>query len=262
VGGEPPAGGEPAPTGVDAATLLPKLGEASTAFETKQTEAIQQEVFGELRTEFTKYFDALDQHPRTLVGQRVPSATGQGEEVLKDSQDARDWQEAIKQQLAQIAATRVDQKKEDMRQVFETVHSSIELFQNNLDLYPGTKQFDRELADAFVAAAEPYALKSNGKLIGYSVPVQPLVNALRAQFVATRAVKAAAPAAGAPAAPAATSTPTAQQQRAAEQPRTTLGTFAGPQAGIHSQAGQSATGEDDVAAGVLGAFLRQNGVTL
>jgi hypothetical protein len=75
-------------------------------------------------------------------------------------------------------------------------------------------------------------------------------------------VKAAAPAAGAPAAPAATSTPTAQQQRAAEQPRTTLGTFAGPQAGIHSQAGQSATGEDDVAAGVLGAFLRQNGVTL
>jgi hypothetical protein len=247
VGGEPPAGGEPAPTGVDAATLLPKLGEASTAFETKQTEAIQQEVFGELRTEFTKYFDALDQHPRTLVGQRVPSATGQGEEVLKDSQDARDWQEAIKQQLAQIAATRVDQKKEDMRQVFETVHSSIELFQNNLDLYPGTKQFDRELADAFVAAAEPYALKSNGK---------------RAQFVATRAVKAAAPAAGAPAAPAATGTPTAQQQRAAEQPRTTLGTFAGPQAGIHSQAGQSATGEDDVAAGVLGAFLRQNGVTL
>jgi hypothetical protein len=257
VGGEPAAGGDPAPTGVDATALLPKFGEAATAFETRQTEAIQQEVFGELRTEHERYFKALEQHPRALVGQRVPSATGQGEEVLKDSQDAKDWQDAIKQLLSQEAASRIDQKREDMRQVFETVHASIDLFQNNVDLIPNTKQFDRELADAFASAAKDYELRSNGKLVGYSVPVQPLINALRASLVATRAAKATAPAA--PAAPAA---PTPQQQRAAEQPRTVTGQFDAPQAGIHSQAGQSAAPGEDTGQGVLDAFLRQNGVVL
>lgn len=227
----------------------------ATAFETKQTEIIERKAFESLQTEYPKHFEALKKHPRLLIGQEVPSTTGPGMERLKDSQDAADWQAAMKQILVDEVASRVEAEKDSMRDVFTTVHSSIELFQNNTDLIPGAKQFDRELADAFVAAVKDYELRTNGKLIGYSVPVQPIVNAIRAQLVARRAITTAAPAAPA-------AQPTAQQQRAAEQARTPTGQFDGPQAGIRSQAGASANAEEDVAAGVLGAFMRQNGITL
>ncbi len=226
----------------------------ATTFETKQGELLERQAFESLQTEYPKHFDALRMHPRNLVGKEVPSTKGPGMEVLRDSADAADWQAAMKQILIDEVASRVETQKDTLRDVFSTVHSSISLFQNNTDLIPGTKQFDRELADAFVAAAKDYELKTNGKLIGYSVPVQPIVNAIRAQLAAQRAAKAAAPA------PA--SAPTAQQQRAAEQARTPQGQFDGPQAGIRSQAGASAEPGSDEAAGVLGAFLRQNGVTL
>lgn len=224
-----------------------------TSFETNQTELFTQKAFTDLRTEYPKHFEALTVHPRTLVGKEVPSTTGPGMERLRDSQDAADWQGAMKQILTDEAMGRVETQKDSLREVFATVHSSIDLFQNNTDLIPGTKQFDRELADAFVLAAKDYELKTNGKLIGYSVPVQPIINAIRSQLGARRAP--VAPAAPAP-------VQTAQQQRAAEQARTQSGQFDGPQAGIHSQAGQSGADGSDDAAGVMAAFYRQNGMVI
>lgn len=175
-----------------------------------------------MRTEYPKYFEALDKHPRLLVGQTVPSATGEGDEVLRDSQDAKEWQEAVKQQLVTEVHDRAQRLLEDNSDFLTTIHASIELFQNNNDLVPGTKEFDRELADRFVALAKPYELRVEEKLQGYSIPVQPIIDSLRSALKAERAAKpaAAAPAAAAPAKPAG----------------------AAPQAGITSKAGTS--GED------------------
>lgn len=183
----------------------------------------------------------------------MPSPTGGPDEVLRDAQDARDWQDAIKHVLVAEVNSRVEKRADEVRHVFETVHESIDLFRNNPDLTPGTKQFDRELADKFVAFVSDYAIKSNGKTIGFSVPVQPIINRLRAELAASRA--AASAQATQPAAPA---QPTPRQQQAAQQPRTPTGQFDSPQAGITSKAVQSAEGDDD-ARGVLAAFASQNG---
>lgn len=225
------------------------------AFEARQTERLEQEAFGALQTELPDHFAAVRKHPRLLVGTEVPALSGNGKERIRDSADAADWQEAMKAQLLAEVGSRVEKNKDELRDVFATVHSSIDLFQKNLDLIPGTKQFDKDLAEAVVVAAKDYELRAGGKLIGWSVPVQPIVNALRGQQAAARATAAAA----ATAAPPVAAAPTPQQQRAAEQPRTPAGTFDGPQAGIQSSAGSSAAGGNDDAAGVLAAFLRQNG---
>lgn len=201
-----------------------------------------------MKEEYSNYFDALNKHPRQLVGQEVPSLTGPGKERLRDSDDAKDWQDAVKTLLANEAASRVETQRTEMSEVFTTVHSSIEMFTKNPDLIPGTKGFNKELADAFASAVGDYQLKSGGKLIGYSVPVQPIINALRS-----------AQAKAAPAAPAPAPQATAQQLRAQEQARTPTGQWDGPQAGIRSSAGTSAGAENDDAAGLLSAFARQNG---
>lgn len=205
-----------------------------------------------MRTDFPKYFEAIGKHPRLLVGTQVPSIKGDGQmETLRDSSDAADWQAAVKQLLVDEVNSRASQAQDQLRDVFSTVHSSIDLFRNNADLIPGTKQFDAELANAFATAAKDYELRSNGKLVGYSVPVQPIINAIRAQQAATRGAAAAAPPA-----------PSAQQQRVADQSRSADGRFDAPQAGLTSRAGQSSAEGDDLASGVLGAFYRQNGVVL
>lgn len=66
------------------------------------------------------------------------------------------------------------------------IHGSIELFQNNPDLVPGTRQFDAQLAADFVRVAKPYEVRTDGKLQGYSIPVQGLVDQLRRQVTAAR----------------------------------------------------------------------------
>lgn len=228
----------------------------ATGFEARQTAALERDALAAVQQEYSKYFDALRQHPRMLVGTEVPSLTGPGTEKLRDSADAKEWQDAVKQILVSEAASRVERQREELSTVYATVHSSIDMFRNNLDLIPGTKQFDKELADAFAKAASDYELRSDGKLVGYSVPVQPIINAIRSQLAASRGGAAATAAA------AAAAQPSAAQQRAAEQPRTATGQFDGPQAGLSSKAGQSSAGEDDIAAGVLSSFFRQNGLTL
>lgn len=99
----------------------------------------------------------------------------------------------------------------------ETIHASVALFQKNPDLIPGTKGFNRDLADRFAAMAQPYEVRVDGKLQGYSIPVQPIIDNLRKQSQP-------------PAAAAATPAPTPQPDP--------------PQAGIASKAGSSTEKED------------------
>jgi hypothetical protein len=193
-----------------------------------------------VQTEHAPYFEALEQHPRSLVGEQVPRINGEGMETLRDSTDAKEWQEQVKQILVEEVRDRATRALEENSGFLDTIHSSIELFQNNTDLIPGTKDFDVELANRFATMATPYELRVEDKLQGYSIPVQPLIEQLRAQLVAERARSADTPrsadaggaAAAAPAAGAQASPPAAP---AAPDP---------PQAGIPSKAGNSSETED------------------
>lgn len=172
----------------------------------------------------------------------MPAIGKEGSEILRDAQDAKDWQEAVKSELVAEINSRVSKQMDESRELLTTVHSSIELFQNNADLVPGTKGFDADLANRFVALATPYELRVEGKLRGYSIPVQPIIDQLRSQIAAERAKApaAVAPVAGATqsagAAGAAASTPAA--------PAAAPQASDAPQAGIESKAGNSSSSED------------------
>lgn len=190
-----------------------------------------------MQDEYPKYFETLERHPFALVGQTVPAIGREGTMVLNSTQDARDWQEAVKGLLAEEVRDRASRQLDENRQVLNTLHSSVELFQRNGDLMPGTNGFDKELADAFAAAVKPYELRVDGKLHGYTVPTQPIIDALRAQLQVTRAANPQTAAPAAPAAPA--STPGAPASAAGGVTHADQ-----PQAGITSKAGQSSERED------------------
>lgn len=165
-----------------------------------------------------------------LVGTQVPALNGKdGDmETLRDANDAREWQEAVKSLLTEEVRERATTEMESNQDIINTVHASIELFANNKDLVPGTRQFDRALADRFANMAKPYELRVEGKLHGYTIPVQPLIEQLRAQLARERA---AAPAPAAKPAQAA-----GGRQRTPADP---------PQAGIPSKAGSAGGEEED-----------------
>lgn len=160
-------------------------------------------------------------------------------EVLGSTEDAKDWQEAVKQLLVEEVRDRAERAMEENDGFLSTVHSSIDLFANNTDLIPGTKEFDIELANRFTEMAEPYELRVEDKLQGYSIPVQPIIESIRKQLVAERARKSDPPPApggapaGAPAAGGGTPAPAAPSKPADP-----------PQAGIQSKAGNSDQKED------------------
>jgi hypothetical protein len=189
----------------------------------------------EVEKEHAGYYAALAQHPRALVGRTVPSVTGTGDEVLRDANDAKEWQEAVTHLLAEEVKDRVGRKMEESRDFLATVHESISLFQQNPDLIPGTTGFDKELADRFASLVQPYELRVEGKLQGYSIPTQPIVAKIREQLVRERAATPAAPAASATAPPA---------NAGAAAPAADAKPEDQPQAGIAGKAGGAPAGED------------------
>ena len=187
-----------------------------------------------MQEEYKSYFEALRQHPRMLVGSEVPALTGEdGQmETLRTTEDARDWQEAVKQLLTDEVRERATVKMEENKGILDTVHQSIELFTKNPDMVPGTRQFDRQLADRFSAMVKPYELRVEGKLHGYTIPVQPLIDQLRAALVAERAKAPAAPA--------------EPEKRGPGRPRGSTSKQAEPpQAGIRSKAGSDSDDAED-----------------
>ena len=169
-----------------------------------------------------------------LVGTQVPALSGaEGQmETLRDASDAREWQDAVKALLTEEVRERATKSAEENKGILDTVHASIELFTKNKDMVPGTRQFDRQLADRFSSMVKPYELRVDGKLHGYTIPVQPLIDQLRAQLGIERA---AAPATAATPAAAATGRPAGTPAPAGD----------APQAGIGSKAGSSSEDADD-----------------
>jgi hypothetical protein len=154
---------------------------------------------------------------------------------LRDTNDAKEWQEAVKSILVEEVRERATKAMEENAGFLDTIHASIELFANNSDLIPGTKEFDVDLANRFAAMATPYELRVDGKLQGYSIPVQPLVDQLRTQLAGERTAANAIPPAPAATAPA---------QAAGVSLASAAPAAAPPQAGIQSKAGNSAEVED------------------
>lgn len=209
------------------------MGELSKAVEETVTKGFQQQAFEAAREEYGNYFDALEKHPRLLVGTQVPAIGKDGMETLRDSDDAREWQEAVRTLLVQEIRERTQTKLDESGDFLQTVHASIDLFKNNHDLIPGTKGFDRELADEFARMATPYEVRVDGKLQGYSIPVQPIIDSLRGQLTTRR--KAAAPSAA---------TQQSQTPGSSAAPVAAPPPAESPQAGIPSKAGSSAERED------------------
>ena len=139
----------------------------STKLEEASLQARQRVAVAEVQEEYSKYFTALNLHPRRLVGQEVPSSTGEGMETLRTSEDAREWQDAIKDLLADEIRERAEQISDEDAANLSILHQSIELFQNNADLVPNTSKFDKELADSVAKFAKPYEVRADGKLMGY-----------------------------------------------------------------------------------------------
>lgn len=228
----------------------------STALEESTAEVFQRQALTELQEQFPRHFETVNQHTRQLIGMEVPAISGEGMEVLRSSEDARDWQEAMKTLLVQEIRARAERMAEEDKTTISTVHASIELFQNNSDLVPGTKQFDVELADQLIRVAKPYEVRVEGKLYGFNIPLQPLIDQLRAQLKEDRAKKAAV----AEAPPAAQAGTAAPAPAAAKPAATSVAPAASaapaapaPQEGIPSRAGQSSESENfDDLFGTLG----------
>jgi hypothetical protein len=203
--------------------VVGELGALSKTLEENLTKAYQQQAYTQVREEYENYFDALEKHPRLLVGTQVPAIGKEGMETLRNSEDAKEWQEAVRSLLVAEIREQATTKMEESSDFLETVHASIDLFKNNKDLIPGVKGFNRPLADAFAEMATPYEVRVDGKLQGYSIPVQPIIDNLRKQLSAkTPAPPVAPPSQAAPVKPKA-------------EP---------PQAGIPSKAGMSSEKED------------------
>lgn len=209
--------------------MVTQLGTLSTTFEENTLKSYQQVAYEEVRKDYENYFAALEKHPRLLVGTQVPAIGRDGMETLKNTEDAKEWQEAVKSLLVQEIKSKAEVKVEAAKPFIDTIHASIDLFKNNPDLIPGTRGFDRKLADAFATMVKPYEIRDekDSKLVGYSIPVQPIIDQLRTQQKAATAP----PPAAAPATPA---TPAAAPTAPAEP----------PQAGIVSKAGNSTEKED------------------
>lgn len=213
----------------------------STRLEEQVASAHQSEALEAVREEYGKYFEAIEKHPRFLVGETVPSITGEGTETLRDSADAKEWQEAVKGVLVNEVRDRASRAMEENSEFLDTIHSSIELFQKNPELIPGTRGFDMDLADRLTTMLEPYELRHEGKLQGYSIPVQPLVDSIRRELATARA---AAP----------TPTPAAQPQRqqARDESSGRYKPEDAPQAGISSKAGAASSDSDDWQSALFG----------
>jgi len=206
--------------------VVPQIEAASRAIEENATKTFRAQATQELHEAIgPKYAEALRKHPRMLVGEKVPSLRGEGEETIRDSADAREWQEAAAQLIEAEIQNRVTIKSDEVKPMMSVLQESVLLFQNNQDLIPNTAEFDKELADEFAAIASDYELRVNGQLYGYQVNVQPLINRLRTSIAARRGANGQQ------------QLQQRQQQVAQQQRNADTGQFEAPQVGIPSKAG-------------------------
>lgn len=207
------------------------------------TQSFQAAALEELKSKADpKYFEALAMHPYRLVNQTVPSLVpGEPDKKLRDTQEARDWQEATAQLLKEEADALVKDRQAEIAPIMGVIQDSVMLFQNNPDLVPRTQQYDKELADRVMEIGKSYEYRVGGKLLGYHTNMQPIINSIRADLAKSR---------GASGERSNQARTEQQRQQAAAQARTESGQFAvdGPQAGITSKAGMSGEEGEDYSA--------------
>jgi len=227
-------------SGFDATPVVAELSVATEKISERIEQSFRTAAMDSLREKADpRYFDLVDIHPRRLVGMKVPALSPNGEDILiRDTEDAKSWQEATKELINEEIDSQVKTRQQDVNPLMGVIQDSVMLFQNNPDLIPNTKQYDRDLAAKVMEVAESYAYKINGKLIGFQTNLQPIINSFRAQIAAQR---------GAQNQQQVQARQEQQRQQAQAQARTTTGQFAadpGPQAGIESKAGMTG-GEDE-----------------
>jgi len=214
------------------AEVAPKFAEAAAAIDTNITEAFKRQATQEVNDLIgERWTQPLSVHPRLLVGQEVPSLRDpNATEKILDSKDAAEWQEAAKSLIQAEIDSKIEQRREASKEMLTVIQESVLMFQNNQDLVPGTAEFDKELADEFASIVKDYEFRIDGKLYGYHVNVQPLINNLRSRLATQRGASGATAAAQA----------AARAAQAQAQARNDQGQFVStdlPQAGIPSKAG-------------------------
>ena len=219
-----PWGGAPRPY----ADVAPLFDTASKQLIESSEAALREAAIQEIRKDIDpSIIQAINSPPRLLIGDTVPSIKAGGEpEVIKSSEDAKDWQDAVRQVISAQIATRTEALMGEARPVLSTLQDSVSLFRNNKDLVPGTNEFNPELVRRFITMAGAYIHRIDGKAVGFRVDVQPLIDSIRDELGTT------APA------------PTARQEQVAGQARTPEGRFDAPQAGIPSTSGLSGVEEE------------------
>ena len=194
----------------------------STALEERFTANFQEQALEDAAEDYPHYIERLRMHPLELVGQSLPSIDGSEDDVtFRTAEEVAQWQGAVKAILTREMEASVVAKQAESDEILDVIHGSIQMFQANPDMVPGHSGYNKRLASEFAKLAEPYALRLNGKLTGYSIPVQGLIDRVRAQVNAAPAAKPAAKPAAPPAAK--------------------------PQAGLSSRAGASGSGGEDYA---------------
>ena len=237
-----PSDNEPVgePSGLEAAALTEVFDNSLSSINSKMEEAVRatatREVYESIDKEFS---EALEFHPMELVGQEVPDVrrgAAQGAKIrINDSAQARDWQDAVQQIIKREVDSEVQKKTEDLKPMMSVVQGSVQLFRNNPDIVPGSKNFDKELATRFARAAATYEVKAGAKRIGWHGDAQPLLNELRSNLAKERGATGARQEERA----------AQQRAKAAEQPRTTEGRFDAPQAGVQSKSGMSGASDEE-----------------
>ena len=220
------AGGavEPTPAPVITADLETKFDAVAEALDQRFLGAYQEQAIQEAQEDYGHYIEKLDMHPMELVGQPLPAIDGSGQElVFRSTAEVKEWQEAVVAILKRGMAERIEALAGESNEVYETVHASIEMFRSNPDLIPNTPGFNPALANEVMRMVRPYALHMDGKLTGFSIPVQGLIDEVRAghkvRSLANKPAPAPAP---------------AKKPRAAT-----------PQGGIKSAAGSSGEDSED-----------------
>lgn len=218
--------GEPVrpPVVADSTHYAEQFNKVSEALDQRFLENHQQTALEGIREDYGHYIDRLEMHPMELLGVELPPIDGSDKTVSFNTvQDVRDWQEAVQTVLRRDVQARVDAFTEEDQDVRSVIQDSIQLFVNNPDLNPKSSGFNKELADEVARIARPYALKMDGKLTGYSIPIQGIVDQVRA----SQANRAAPATASAPVG----KKPTKPAER--------------PQAGVQSKAGTSQEGSNE-----------------
>jgi len=207
---------------------------------------LRQQAFSEVQQVVDpQFFDIMRLRPTQMVGMEVPSVRpgAAPEERIKllDSAMARQYQEdiggMIEDQITDVASRQAD----SLRPMMSVIQDAIQMLDNNPDLIPGTKGFDPELQKRVIEVGKSYEVRANGKMMGYQVKMQPIINVIRNELAKERGTVGAQKQQQQQAA----ARSAAAAARAAEQPRRQGGQFDSPQVGITSKTMPSGKEEAD-----------------